>query len=805
MKYTQNPKQNNVTEETRDLKSVRKAEQVRRRMEEEELIRKARQAAEKLQQSSQLNTGSSSRPVSKTDVSKESRKKEVHTAGVIPEPKRPESLDIQVDFEPRDEERPVFAETDETERATIETISGEEDKRKVSAGIKEKTEGAEGRGTVPGRAKARKANVSAPVNRIKTKESLSYGGLALQFILSLLVIIAVSALITYLALLLQPEPAEGIKTLQQPFEVLFLNFLPIALTMLLLSLFMWNVGYAGGITALLWFSMAVANTLKIQARDEALAFQDIFLLKEGLSATQHYVLHVPVGLIFLAANLVLILFFLGRIFLPRKKPRNYVTIRVVSTVLAAILMIAVIRIPMASKERFESFDVENEFYVTGVYNQLGFPYCFTYYLTKNNAVRPENYSESTAKSYEKSTVSGKGKDVNIIMVMNESFTDLSDYEIFHYPSSEDPLKNFHALSEESNTYAGHIVVHWIGGGTANTEYDVTTGMQTEMLDSSSASAFRYVKNDTDSIFRVFNSDGYRTMFIHPGDAWFYNRENVYPRLGTQEAIFLDDMDDLEYKGEWATDDSLADYTFQKYEETLSEGKNLFAYITTIQNHMSYDYGKYGDGYTFKKVYTDKKVSYDNRAYLPVYLEGVSDADQSLKKMTDYFSGRDEPVVLVFFGDHFPALGPDREVYKELGLPIADETGNSSDDPFCAYEPPFIIWVNDAAAEELDFEKTIQSLDLPEDGVISANYLGAVLLELTGREEEDSFFQFLNEMRRELPVVSGGRYKDAEGNIITKLSEAQQKLVDKFQQWSYYRLTHPYKSSKKLIIDNGSEG
>ena len=93
----------------------------------------------------------------------------------------------------------------------------------------------------------------------------------------------------------------------------------------------------------------------------------------------------------------------------------------------------------------------------------------------------------------------------------------------------------------------------------------------------------------------------------------------------------------------------------------------------------------------------------------------------------------------------------------------------------------------------------------EDGIISANYLGAVLLELTGRGEEDSFFQYLNEMRRELPVVSGGRYKDADGNIITKLSEDQKELVSKLQRWSYYRLTNQYRASKGgLIIDEGSE-
>ena len=773
MDHSQYKKLNNVESDVQDLKSARKAEQVRRRMEEEELIRRARKAAEKMQKDNQFSDRIPSRPriIEPVVPQKEEVKK--------PEP----------EFVPEFE--PFRQDTVELEESLPDDVTLES---KEEAPVSNKP--------VPERKQKKKESAERTP---RSAEVLSGRATAVRLILGLILIIGISALITYMALLLQQAPSDGIKTLNQPFDVLFLNYLPIALTMLVLTLALWNVGYGGGLTAFIWLAMALANTLKIQARDEALAFQDIFLLKEGLSATRHYALHVPVLLIFLSANLVLVLFFLGRVFRSRKKMKRYWLVRIISTVLAVILAVTVVKLPMASKDRFESFDIENEFYVTGIYNQLGFPYCFTYYMTKNNAVRPDNYSENSARNFETEPAYGQGKDVNVIVVMNESFTDLSDNEIFNYPASEDPLKNYHALQKDGNAFSGHIVVHWIGGGTANTEYDVTTGMQTEMLDSSSASAFRYVKNDTASIFRVFNGDGYRTMFIHPGDAWFYNRENVYPRLGAQEVLFTDDMKGLEMKGEWVTDDSLADYVFQEFEDTVEKGDNLFAYVTTIQNHMSYDYGKYGDGYTFKKVYTDKEVSYDNRAYLPVYMEGIYDADASLKKMTDYFSQREEPVVLVFFGDHFPALGADREVYKELGLPMADETGNSSDDPFCAYEPPYLVWANDSAAEELDFEKTVKSLDLPEDGIISANYLGAVLLELTGRGEEDSFFQYLNEMRRELPVVSGGRYKDADGNIITKLSEDQKELVSKLQRWSYYRLTNQYRASKGgLIIDEGSE-
>ena len=40
---------------------------------------------------------------------------------------------------------------------------------------------------------------------------------------------------------------------------------------------------------------------------------------------------------------------------------------------------------------------------------------------------------------------------------------------------------------------------------------------------------------------MFGADGYRTSFYHPGDAWFYNRENVYRWLGAEHEVFAKDM------------------------------------------------------------------------------------------------------------------------------------------------------------------------------------------------------------------------------------------------------------------------
>ena len=116
-------------------------------------------------------------------------------------------------------------------------------------------------------------------------------------------------------------------------------------------------------------------------------------------------------------------------------------------------------------------------------------------------------------------------------------------------------------------------------------------------------------------------------------------------------------------------------------------------------------------------------------------------------------------VLVFFGDHRPALGADYLAYRELGLEWTKLA--TPQHRIQANETPFLIWANPAAAGSLDFEKRIQELDLPENGRISANFLSPVLAELLG-EQSDPFFNFLNRLRRELPVLLFQDYMTPQG-------------------------------------------
>ena len=633
---------------------------------------------------------------------------------------------------------------------------------------------------------------------------------------SLLAAVLLAGCITLLALWCQPN---ALRTVLAGFKaqplLIVLNALPIGLLLLAFAFLFRNVFYSGALVNFFVCALSLANRVKIEVRDEPVFPRDFSLLREVGSAIQSYDIRYPVKAIAVVALTTVLLIGLGVLFPSRPvslaalkaklTKRDAVAVfpgrcwpeRIVGAVLSFGVLTALIFTVYASNTLYNSFQVSNAYYVPSVFNELGFPYCFCHQFTTYPVDKPEGFSKSEAAGWETGGQTGLGKDVSVILVMNEAFSDLTDQPMFNWTEETDPLPHLHALQKAPHTLSGHIVVPGFAGGTANTEFDALTGMQTNALSVTATSAMRVVNRNLDSLFRVFGADGYRTSFYHPGDAWFYNRENVYRWLGAEHEVFAKDMKDLEYKGRWVTDDYMAGLIEDEFETAVSEGRPLFNYTTTIQNHMSYTADKYGEGYVFPPVSTTADISPETRSMLEVYTEGVRDADAMLGRLTAYFAEREEPVVLVFYGDHLPYLGDNQKGYAELGSEVSIPE-NEREDILCSYKTPYVLWANDAAADTLNWNEAMAALNLPEDGVLSASFLGSVLLDLTGRAGESPWFDFLSSLRRIAPVVQKKTYILADGSVLPQrilneqTDEASMELKDavrKWRCWSYYKLKY----------------
>lgn len=581
------------------------------------------------------------------------------------------------------------------------------------------------------------------------------------------------------------------KMLRQPL-ILFLNWLPIALLTAAFAFAFRNVFFSSALVGLIAGAMSLINRVKLTIRGEPFVPRDISLIKEAADAAGSYDMTLPWFQIGCLVVMTAVFIVLG-VLLPLKKSEDApkkrgALVRVMGFVLCLAVLVGAVGLVYSSTDLYNSFETTEPYNLSSVNNELGFVYYFCYHFSTYKIEKPEGFDREEAASWETGYESAPdAADVNVVFVMNEAFSDILNEDVFVFPEGENPMEVYNTLAEGENAWAGHIVVPYFAGGTADTEFDVASGMQTNLLNPAAPSltAFRTVNRDLDSIFRIFGADGYTSCFMHPGQSWFYNRENVYDWFGADESFFVEDFD-AEYKGSWVTDESVLRELISRFEEKSAGGGLDFTYAVTIQNHMSYTAEKYGD-YVCPEVETTAELSPEIQTAVNVYAEGIRDANAMLEDLTEFYSEQSEPVLLVFFGDHLPYLGDNRQGYAELGLPAASVTGG--EDPFAAYTAPVLFWCNDAAAEALDFANAIEALDLPADGRISACYLGAVVLELTGRGEVSPWFAFLNEMRRELPVLHNGYYEGADGEITTEPTAEEAALVSRMRCWAYYKLRY----------------
>ncbi|MBR5468320.1 MAG: LTA synthase family protein, partial [Firmicutes bacterium] len=333
-----------------------------------------------------------------------------------------------------------------------------------------------------------------------------------------------------------------------------------------------------------------------------------------------------------------------------------------------------------------------------------------------------------------------------------------------------------------NAQSGYITVPSFGGGTSDTEFEVLTGLFKREMGTSMV-AYSLIRKDVDALPQRLKDIGYDTLAIHPGFSWFYNRINVYDYMGFDKFIHLESFQGSEkYKGGYIADKYATDCIieeFEKHEETSDAP--FFQFCVTIQNH-----GPYEDKYEeVEKMFdTDVELTEHQQELLNSYFMGVRDADIEIKRLTDYFESINEPVVIVYFGDHLPGFSNGMEFFDLLDYEI--DADGTDDEAVNVYKTPYFIWQNSAAAESTDFVSNKDILTVP-DNTMNAAYLGAYAFELMGMDNISPTFNYVNELRKEIPVIANGRYKLADGTYIYELNEEQQEKMNVLKKTVYNKI------------------
>lgn len=599
-------------------------------------------------------------------------------------------------------------------------------------------------------------------------------------VLSFLLLLLCSGIIFLIVIAIQPGSLhDSLLSIQKVPNLLLLNIAPVVFLALVFYCIFGNVFTAAGVTAFIAEGLSYANLLKMEGRNDPLVPGDVMLLKESLIAAGDYHLNLhPRVLAIMICSIVG--FFLLAFFVKSKRmkwlPRLIILLLVVAIFAGMCMNI------YADKDFYKALPDVDKSNVSLVYYTYGFPYCFLHNLNLYPVEKPEGYQAAEVKQWEQETLpKDEPMDVDIIMLMGEAFTDLSDEAAFTYPAQENPTYLYHQIADSDRAVSGHIVVPDFGAGTANTEFDVLTGMQTHMISSELTSAFRVVRHDIDSIARIYQEQGYSNWFMHPGKSWFYNRSNVFEYLGIKDQTFEEAFPKDDWDCSFCPDSVLLEKLEQKYSETASPS---FSYITTYENHQAYRPYKYKFPIT-EEVPTTTALEYDVREQFEVYFTGIRHTSQMVYSLAAYLDTVDRPTILVFFGDHRPAMGADYQCYRAIGSDVGQE--QTIEQMIYAHETPFTIWGNEAFCEAYDFASLAEELDLPSDHRISASYLSSLVYEMTGMTGSNAYFDYLSQARRILPVISHDNYMLPDGTCTDTLTEEQAEVLKKLNWWLYYRI------------------
>ena len=410
-----------------------------------------------------------------------------------------------------------------------------------------------------------------------------------------------------------------------------------------------------GTTALVWLILGVVEYMVIKERTQPFCSVDILMLKDAFSLMTVYYSWTKIIVIFSASFLAIALVIMLFARLPRRRRFNFP--RSLAAFVGFVLLTAMVAAlgvrGGALPAKFDS--------LVDAYDDYGFVTCFTFTFGRQGIVRPEAYSAETVAEILDDIGEEDGDELvypvfgaddnlahpNIIFVQLESFFDVGTVVGGAY--SADPTPWFNRLC--SRFPSGTLYVPTIGGGTANTEFEIITGLN---LDFFGAGEYPYntILQDTTCESMCYNLKeyGYAATAIHNNSASFYGRDRVYPNLGFDRFVPLEYMEDVKYTPlGWAKDAGLTDEILAALQTTAERD---LVYCVAVETH-----GKYAETYEPKPGDIEVLSLPEAIPLAPFqnFINALPGTDAFLRGLTLGLLKFDEPTVVVAYGDHLPAL------------------------------------------------------------------------------------------------------------------------------------------------------
>lgn len=404
------------------------------------------------------------------------------------------------------------------------------------------------------------------------------------------------------------------------------------------------------------------------------------------------------------------------------------------------------------------------------YYNTGFVAGFLYNLPSDPMVKPVGMDttelEALFLKYQKkaekinATRKNANVDANIIYIMNESFAD--PLSLDRADASFDPIPFTRQLANQ--TRSGSMLSQGYGGGTANIEFEALTGYSMEPFAANISTPFTQFlpkMSSFPSIVSRLKEEGHYPFAIHPFDTSMYKRRDNYKMLGF-EAFYYDET--MVNTGRIGTNPYISDdAAYKEIVERMQESESYdFVHLVTMQNHSPFQ-GKYE---TFPNHLNTGFVKEEINQYHQALIE----SDHALEKLFTAIQEMDEPVVVVFWGDHWPSIFD--ESFKQQSGDLLSRT-------------PVIVFGNELSEQK-------------KWDIISPIYFMTELWEATDTKITP-FDALMMTMRNEVPAFEKGMYYLPDGSFVQTREElpVSSQAILKEYDWVMYDTTTGSRQLEKM--------
>ena len=268
---------------------------------------------------------------------------------------------------------------------------------------------------------------------------------------------------------------------------------------------------------------------------------------------------------------------------------------------------------------------------------------------------------------------------SVVCIMNETFADLSYLYDGLGVGYEGPAFYRELQGEALST--GSLAVSVRGAGTCNTEFEFLTGSPLAYVGDGKYPYSLYSLTDVPSLPRQLAELGYETTAMHPNLATNWSRDRVYPALGFDEFLDIDDFAGAPGFHSGVTDGA----TYDKILEILRSGEEpQLVFDVTMQNHSGY--GQRNVPEELLRGYEIPGLDAGQSGDVNEYLACIDASDRDLGAFVEELTRLDRPVIVIFFGDHQPNFS---DTLADALYPAEDDFQQA----VRSFPTTYLIWAN----------------------------------------------------------------------------------------------------------------